>query len=90
MLAGLSEGRIAIGAQGTGIAEACLHEMASYARQRTQFDRPIGKFQAVANMIADSATELAASKALIWRAASAVDNGKPDPGFSSMAKVYAT
>lgn len=90
MLAGLSEGRIAIGAQGTGIAEACLSEMTSYARQRTQFDRPIGKFQAVANMIADSATELAASKALIWRAAAAVDNGKPDPSFSSMAKVYAT
>ena len=90
MLAGLNEGRIAIGVQGTGIAEACLNEMASYARQRTQFDRPIGQFQAVANMIADSATELAASKALIWRAASAVDDGHPDPGFSSMAKVYAT
>lgn len=86
----LNEGRIGIAAQATGIAEACLSEMVSYAREREQFGRPIGKFQAVANMIADSAVELEAAKALTWRAAYRVDAGTCDPGTSSMAKLYAT
>ena len=90
MLAGLNEGRIGIAAQATGIAQACLDEMVSYARQREQFGRPIGKMQAVANMIADSAVELEAAKALIWKAAAAVDAGRPCPKVSSMAKLYAT
>jgi len=89
-LSTLNEGRIGIAAQATGIAEACLNEMVSYARQREQFGRPIGKFQAVANMIADSAVELEAAKALTWRAASMVDAGACDPASSSMAKLYAT
>lgn len=89
-LASLNEGRIGIAAQATGIAEACLSEMVSYARQREQFGRLIGKFQAVANMIADSAVELEASKALVWRAAGLVDSGRSDRAASSMAKLYAS
>ena len=69
-LAGLNSGRIGIAAQATGIAEACLDEMVSYARQREQFGRPIGSFQAVADMVAQSAVELEAAKVLVWRAAS--------------------
>jgi alkylation response protein AidB-like acyl-CoA dehydrogenase len=89
-LTSLNEGRIGIAAQATGIAEACLTEMVSYARQREQFGRPIGKFQAVANMIADSAVELQAAKELTWRAARKVDAGRCDPATGSMAKLYAT
>lgn len=89
-LAALNSGRIGIAAQGTGIAEACLNEMVSYARQREQFGRPIGRFQAVAEMIADSKVELEAAKALIWRAASLEDAGTPSRAASSMAKLYAT
>ena len=89
-LASLNEGRIGIAAQSTGIAEACLNEMVSYARQREQFGQPIGKFQAIAEMIAQSAVELEASKALTRRAARWVDAGKPDRVFSSMAKLYAS
>ena len=89
-LAGLNSGRIGIAAQATGIAEACLDEMVSYARQREQFGRPIGSFQAVADMIAQSAVELEAAKVLVWRAASAVDAGTPSPGASAMAKLYAS
>jgi len=87
---GLDGGRIGIAAQATGIAEACLDEMIAYARQREQFGRPIGSFQAVANMIADSAVELEAAKALVWRASSAVDSGRADRTASSMAKLYAS
>ena len=53
-LSSLGRGRVGIAAQATGIAEACLAEMVGYARQREQFDQPIGEFQAVSNMIADS------------------------------------
>ena len=90
MLSGLNEGRIGIAAQSSGIAEACLTEMTAYAREREQFGQPIGKFQAVGNMIADSAMELEAAKLLIWQAAGRVDAGRPDPCISSMAKLYAS
>lgn len=89
-LSTLNEGRISIAAQASGIAEACLDEMITYARQRHQFGRPIGKLQAIGNMIADSAVELEAAKLLIWRAAASVDAGEPSRTESSMAKLYAS
>ena len=85
----LNGGRIGIAAQATGIAEACFTEMVSYARQREQFGQPIGKFPAVADMVADSAVELEAAKALVWRAAGTVDAGRIDRTACSMAKLYA-
>jgi len=89
-LSSLNEGRVGIAAQATGIAEACLTEMVSYARQREQFGKPIGKFQGVADMIASSAVELEASKGLVWRAACRIDLGDTDRTASSMAKAYAS
>jgi len=85
----LGRGRVGIAAQATGIAEACLAEMISYARQREQFGRPIGKFQAIGDMIAQSAVELEAAKALVWRAAATIDAGITDRTETSMAKLYA-
>ncbi len=89
-LSTLNEGRIGIAVQATGIAEACLTEMISYARQREQFGQPIGKFQAIGAMIADSAVELEAAKALTWHAACKVDAGTPDRVASAKAKLYAS
>jgi len=89
-LSSLNLGRIGIAAQSTGIGEACLDEMVAYARQREQFGRPIGTFQGVADMIADSAVELDAAKALTWRAARLADHGGTDRRASSMAKLYAS
>lgn len=89
-LSSLNEGRIGIAAQATGIAEACLAEMVSYARQREQFHRPIGAFQAVGEMLASSAVELEAAKLLVWRAAADVEKGRLSPMAGSMAKLYAT
>ncbi|UCE61097.1 MAG: acyl-CoA dehydrogenase family protein [Phycisphaerales bacterium] len=86
----LNEGRIGIASQSSGIAEACLSEMSSYVCERKQFGRPIGTFQAVARMVADSAVELEAAKALIWQAAEKVDAGCPSRSASSMAKLYAS
>ncbi|MEK7757487.1 MAG: acyl-CoA dehydrogenase family protein [Planctomycetota bacterium] len=89
-LASLNQGRIGIAAQATGIGEACLTEMVAYARQREQFGQPIGSFQGIGEQIADSAVELEAAKALVWRAACAVDSGETNRSASSMAKLYAS
>jgi alkylation response protein AidB-like acyl-CoA dehydrogenase len=89
-LKSLGRGRVGIAAQATGIAEACLTEMVSYARQREQFNQPIGKFQAVGNMIANSFVELAAAKSLVWRASCSVEEGKDDRRATSMAKLFAS
>lgn len=89
-LSTLNEGRIGIASQATGIAEACFDEMVSYAKSREQFGQPIGKFQAIADMIADSKVELAASQELVWKAAGCVDQGDQSPSASSMAKLYAS
>lgn len=89
-LSSLAEGRISIAAQSCGIGEACLAEMTAYARQREQFGQPIGKFQAIASMIADSAMELDAARVLIWQAASDVDAGRLNRSSSSMAKLFAS
>jgi len=86
----LNEGRVGIAAQATGIAHACLDAMIAYAQERHQFGKPIGQFQAVANMIADSAVELAAAKELIISAAHKIDAGHADLAASSMAKLYAS
>lgn len=89
-LQSLGRGRVGIAAQATGIAEACLAEMTSYARQREQFGRPIGSFQAVADMVAQSAVELDAARALVWKAADGIDSGRASRSDMSMAKVYAS
>ncbi len=89
-LSTLNEGRIGIAAQACGIAEAAFDEMVSYAKQREQFGKPIGKFQSISNMVADSAVELAAAKLLIWEAAMGVDEKRLAPLAASMAKLYAT
>lgn len=86
----LNEGRVGIASQASGIGEACLDAMVHYARERRQFGQPIGRFQAVANMIADSAMELAAARALIFSAAAKIDREEADLASSSMAKLYAT
>jgi alkylation response protein AidB-like acyl-CoA dehydrogenase len=89
-LCGLNGGRIGIAAQATGIAEACLEEMIHYARTREQFGRPIGMFQAIGEMVAQSAVDLEAAKLLTWRAAAQADTGNLERTDSSMAKLFAS
>ncbi|MHC4063354.1 MAG: acyl-CoA dehydrogenase family protein, partial [Planctomycetota bacterium] len=89
-LSALDGGRIGIGSQATGIAQACLDEMVAYAKQREQFGQPIANFQAIQTMIADSAVELTAARALIHHAADLVDAGQVDPVASAKAKLFAS
>jgi alkylation response protein AidB-like acyl-CoA dehydrogenase len=89
-LSALDGGRIGIASQAIGIAQACLDEMVSYSKQRRQFEQPIANFQAIQWMIADSATELAASQLLVDRAAALKEDGQPFTSEASMAKLFAS
>jgi alkylation response protein AidB-like acyl-CoA dehydrogenase len=89
-LSALDGGRIGIAAQAAGIAEASLDLMVEYARQREQFGRTIADFQGVQWMIADSRTDVEASRLLIDRAATLKDRGETYTQEASMAKLFAS
>ncbi len=86
----LDGGRIGIAAQALGIARACLEASVNYAKQRTQFGRPIAEFQAIQWLISDMATEIAAARWLTLHAAFLKDRGLPYAKESSMAKLFAS
>jgi alkylation response protein AidB-like acyl-CoA dehydrogenase len=89
-LAGLDAGRIGIAAQAVGIAQAALDEAVKYAKQRHQFGVPIAKHQAMQLMIADMATQLEASRLMVFQAALLRDGGKPFSQEAAMAKLFAS
>jgi butyryl-CoA dehydrogenase len=86
----LDNGRIGIAAQALGIGQACLEASIQYARERFQFGRPIGTFQAIQSKIADMAVELEAARLLTYRGACALDKGGRVTLFSAMAKLFAS
>jgi alkylation response protein AidB-like acyl-CoA dehydrogenase len=89
-LAALEAGRIGIGAQALGIAQAAMEEGIRYSKQRRQFGVPISQHQAVQMMIADMATQVDAARLLIYRAAELRDSGRPFSRESAMAKLFAS
>jgi butyryl-CoA dehydrogenase len=89
-LSTLDGGRIGIAAQALGIAEACLYTATKYAKTREQFNRPIGKFQAIQNKLADMAVRIEASRSLIYRAAWMKDQKQRYGYYGAMAKLYAS
>jgi alkylation response protein AidB-like acyl-CoA dehydrogenase len=86
----LDRGRITIGALAVGLARGALEEARAYAQARRAFGRPIAAFQGIAFMIADMATELAAARLLVHRAAALCDAGAPFGKEASMAKLFAS
>lgn len=86
----LAEIRISTGALSLGAGFAVLEDAIEYAKQRVQFGRPIGKFQAIRLMLAEVATELEAAKWLVYHAAWLVDQGKMPVKEASMAKLFAS
>ncbi|HVQ01764.1 MAG TPA: acyl-CoA dehydrogenase [Candidatus Thermoplasmatota archaeon] len=86
----LDRGRTAIGAMAVGIAQGALEESLSYAKQRVQFGKPIGKNQAIQWMLADMATSIDAARLLVMRAAFLEDKGLPFSMEASMAKLFAS
>lgn len=86
----LSLGRLVVASWSLGAADRALEMGINYARDRVQFRKPIGTFQGVQWLIADSATELAAARALVHEVAAAVDAGTARSREASMAKLFAT
>jgi butyryl-CoA dehydrogenase len=86
----LDGGRIGIAAQAVGIGTAALEKAVAYAKERQQFGKPIGTFQAIQWMIADSATELEAARLLYLRASQAKDTAKRFSSEAAMAKLFAS
>jgi len=88
-LAALDTGRIGIGAQALGIAQAALDEGVRYANQRRQFGVPLARHQAIQMMIADMATQVDAARMLVYRAAMLKDMGEPVSKAAAQAKLFA-
>jgi alkylation response protein AidB-like acyl-CoA dehydrogenase len=86
----LNEGRIGIGAQMLGVAQAALDHALRYTKERKQFGRPIAEFQAVQHQLADCATHLEAARLLVYNAARLRDSGVPFLRQAAMAKLYAS
>jgi len=86
----LDEGRIAIAALSTGLAQGCVDESVAYTRDRVAFGHPIGSYQAVAFQVADM--ELRAHTArLAWRdAADRMSRGEPFKRAAAIAKLHAS
>ncbi|ADU51368.1 butyryl-CoA dehydrogenase [Thermaerobacter marianensis DSM 12885] len=93
-LATLDNGRVGIGAQAVGIAQAALDRAVAYASQRRQFGRPIGSFQGIQFKLADMATQIEAARLLVYRAAvlydESVRTGRRASKEIAMAKLFAS
>ena len=85
----LNEGRIGIAAQMLGLAQGALDGALSYARQRSQFGKELREFQGIQFCLADLATQIEASKLMVYNAARLKDQGLPFIKEAAMAKLYA-
>ena len=89
-LSALDDGRMSIAASCTGVAQAALDTMVSYAGSREQFGKPIAGHQLVQEMIADSAVDVDASRLLTWAVADLKTRGERYSVAASKAKLFAT
>ncbi len=86
----LDGGRIGIASQALGIAQGALEAAVNYAKERKQFDRPIGTFQGVMFQLADMACQVEAARLLVYQAAYKASNNQSYTQASAMAKLVAS
>ena len=86
----LNEGRIAIGAQMIGLARGALEHALAYAKERKQFGKTIGEFQAVQFDLAKMAIEVETARLLVYNAARLRDAGLPFLTEAAMAKYWSS
>ncbi|KUI48474.1 acyl-CoA dehydrogenase [Mycobacterium sp. GA-1199] len=90
-LATLDHTRPTIGAQAVGIAQGALDASIAYVKERKQFGKPIGDFQAVQFMLADMAMKIEAARLTVYSAAARAERGESELGFiSSASKCFAS
>jgi alkylation response protein AidB-like acyl-CoA dehydrogenase len=86
----LAEIRTMTGALSLGLGQAALDAAVRYAKERVQFGRPIGAFQAVAHKLALMATDLEAARGLVYRSAALVAQGRAEMRLAAMCKLFAS
>ena len=86
----LDSGRFSVASGCVGICQGCLDASVSYAKERTQFGRPIAAFQLVQALIADMVLDTEAGRSLVWKAGWLKDQDKPNTLETSTAKLFAT
>jgi short-chain 2-methylacyl-CoA dehydrogenase len=86
----LDDGRIAIAALAVGLAQGCLEESISYAKERMAFRRPLADFQAIQFKIADMKVAVDTARLATYRAAWLRDQGRPYKAEASLAKLHAS
>jgi isovaleryl-CoA dehydrogenase len=92
LMAGLNNERLIIAAQALGMAQRAFDDVLEYVKERRQFGRPIGSFQTLKHRLADLATEIEATRLLVYDLAARVD-ANPEvlfPKEASMCKLKAT
>ena len=90
-MATLDRSRLGVAAQAVGLAQGATDYAAAYAKERTQFGKPIIGFQGIQFKLADMESRTAAARELLYRACCKVDAGEPDMGkYSAMAKLIAS
>lgn len=85
----LDRARINVAALAVGLAQAALNSAVAYARERTQFGKPIASYQAIQLPLAEMATEIEAARLLTLNAAHMYDAGMPIKLEAGMAKYFA-
>jgi alkylation response protein AidB-like acyl-CoA dehydrogenase len=78
-----------IAAQAVGGARYALDITVQYAKDRVQFDKPLGAFQAIAHYLADAVTVVDGAEVLVWEAAWSLANDRPVDRLAPMAKLFA-
>ncbi|MGY1833101.1 acyl-CoA dehydrogenase family protein [Geodermatophilus sp. SYSU D01180] len=86
----LDEGRVAISALATGLAQGCVDESVRYAGTREAFGQPIGRNQAVQFMIADMEVRASTARLAYYRAAEKMLRGEPFRREASIAKLHSS
>ena len=85
----LHEGIILLAAQAIGGAQKVLDITVEYSKERVQFDKPLGAFQALAHYMADSATHIDGGRVLVYEAAWNASQDRSISRFAPMAKLFA-
>jgi alkylation response protein AidB-like acyl-CoA dehydrogenase len=83
------DGIVLLAAQAAGGARYALDITVQYAKDRHQFDKPLGAFQAIAHYLSDAETTVDGAETLVWEAAWAKDAGRPVTRLAPMAKLFA-
>lgn len=86
----LFRGRLLVSARAIGIAQRCFEMMVKYSKERHTFDKPLSSRQAIQWMIADSSTEIHASRLMLYHSANKAQKGEKIHSELAMLKLFTT